>query len=194
MIDPEKITNFNRTDSELEELILFAVLVAGKNARTQALKLHDFLGENVKQPFKFISSLITADSLIDVMQHHGLGKYNLLEKSFTELVKRFSDGKLRTATVDELEQVPGIGMKTARFFVLHSRENSQVSVIDTHLLKYLAREYPSIRMPKTTPQKRAEYLLLEELFLKECQKKNVTPYNGDLTCWITQGRTIVNER
>jgi DNA repair protein RadC len=118
MIDPEKITNFNRTDSELEELILFAVLVAGKNARTQALKLHDFLGENVKQPFKFISSLITADSLIDVMQHHGLGKYNLLEKSFTELIKRFSDGKLRTATVDELEQVPGIGMKTARFFVV----------------------------------------------------------------------------
>lgn len=193
MINPEKITDFQRTDSQLEELMLFAVLVAGKNARTQALKLEQFLGENVKHPFKFISNLILSGSLRDVMKNHGLGKYNLLEKSFQCLVDNFSDGRLRTASIEELEKVPGVGMKTARFFVLHSRENSQVSVIDTHLLKYLSREFPDIPMPKTTPQKRSLYLQLEELFLSECRKKNVTPYDGDLTCWRTQGRTIAYE-
>ena len=191
MIDPTNITNFQRTDAELEELMLFAVLVAGKNARIQAVKLEQFLNANVNAPFKLITNLINNGTLVEEMKKVGLGKYNLLKDSFQYLVNNFPDGKLRNASIEQLEEVPGVGMKTARFFVLHSRANSRVAVIDTHLLKYLAREFPASSVPKSTPQKRELYLDMERLFLAECIKKNVTPYNGDLTCWLTQGRTIV---
>lgn len=36
MIDPKNITNFDRTDNELEEFALFAIAVAGKSAKTIA--------------------------------------------------------------------------------------------------------------------------------------------------------------
>ena len=40
MITPTTITNYNRTEAELEEFLMFAILVAGKGAEQQALKLH----------------------------------------------------------------------------------------------------------------------------------------------------------
>lgn len=42
MIDPNNVTNYERTQKELEEFILFAVLVANKNS-THAAKAPDFL-------------------------------------------------------------------------------------------------------------------------------------------------------
>ena len=41
MIDPYKITNYNRTESQLQEFLLFCILVAGKTAYIQAKKLED---------------------------------------------------------------------------------------------------------------------------------------------------------
>ena len=43
MIDPRKVTKFDRTLEELEEFMLFAIVVAGKNAFQQARKLEQFL-------------------------------------------------------------------------------------------------------------------------------------------------------
>jgi len=43
MIDPSNITNFDRTDGELEEFALFAPAVAGKTADVQASKVNELL-------------------------------------------------------------------------------------------------------------------------------------------------------
>lgn len=200
MIDPENITNFNRTDAELEELMLFAVCVAGKNARTQAKKLATFLDKVVgpdlefKSPFQYIEKLIRDGLFRDELEKSKLGKYGLLIKSFKYLVTHFSSGLLRKASLDELELTPGVGLKTARFFVLHSRSDSRVAVIDTHLLKYLKREFPNIDVPKVTPQQYGVYRQMENLFLQKCDEEGVTPYEGDLTCWLTKGERLKNEK
>lgn len=193
MIDPEKITNFNRSNSELEELFLFAVLVAGKNARMQAVKLEAFLAEGRKiypSPFGYIYQLIKSKQLVAKLEKHKLGKYRLLSQSFEYAVENFSGGRLMTATCEELEKIPGVGLKTARFFLLHSRPDSRVAVIDTHLLKYLKREYTAVTTPSVTPADPNKYKLFEGLFLGSCLKEGVTPYHGDLTCWITKGERI----
>ena len=53
MIDPSNVTNPARTPAELEEFLLFCVVVAGKNADQQAQKLlQRFLGG--RRPFAFI--------------------------------------------------------------------------------------------------------------------------------------------
>ena len=193
MINPENITNFNRTDGELEELMLFAVCVAGKNARIQAIKLDAFLG-TVTSPFNYITELINKNTLRTELQKSRLGKYNLLEKAFRYLAKNFSSGLLRNTSIEELEATPGVGMKTARFFALHSRSNSRVAVIDTHLLKYLKREFPQVDVPKITPFVARIYNHMERLFLQRCDEQGVTPHEGDLTCWLTKGDRIKNEK
>lgn len=191
MINPENITDFKRSDAQLEELFLFAVLVAGKNARVQADKLELFLGaEGLKAPFKYIRDLDNNGKLRQKLEESKVGKYNLLIKSFRYMVENLSNGILREAPIEWLEKTPGVGLKTARFFVLHSRPDSRVAVIDTHLLKYLKREFVAVDVPTVTPFDPAKYKVMETLFLGCCLKENVTPYHGDLTCWITKGEKI----
>jgi len=43
MINPTTITNYNRTQSELEEFLMFSIMVAGKSAKQTAQKLNQFL-------------------------------------------------------------------------------------------------------------------------------------------------------
>jgi hypothetical protein len=43
MIDPYNITNYNRTEGELQKFLLFCIVVAGKTAYIQAQKLEEFL-------------------------------------------------------------------------------------------------------------------------------------------------------
>lgn len=191
MVNPEKITNFDRSNEELEELFLFAVLVAGKNARIQATKLEAFLGEEgVKSPFVYLKKLIATGQLVKALKEQKIGKYKLLSASLEYAVTNFSNGKLRYATCEDLEKIPGVGLKTSRFFILHSRLGSKVAVIDTHLLKYLKREFKSVTVPSVTPADPNKYKLFETLFLGSCFKEQVTPYEGDLTCWLTKGERI----
>ena len=43
MIDPYNITKYDRTQNELEEFLLFCIVVAGKTAYIQSRKLDEFL-------------------------------------------------------------------------------------------------------------------------------------------------------
>ena len=43
LIDPYKITNYKRSKNELEEFLLFCIVVAGKTAYIQSQKLDEFL-------------------------------------------------------------------------------------------------------------------------------------------------------
>ena len=45
LIDPKQLTNFNRTDAELEALAIFSIAVASKNALTTANLIGKVLGE-----------------------------------------------------------------------------------------------------------------------------------------------------
>ena len=84
MIDPSAVTHITRTESELEEFILFCIVVAGKNADQQARKLEDFLGGAA--PFPLIRSL--RDGELDRnLKRVKLGKYALLGESFRRLAR-----------------------------------------------------------------------------------------------------------
>jgi hypothetical protein len=129
MIDPTNMTNYERDDWELEEMIFFCVCVAGKNAMTTARGLESFLSvasfaafvddEPPWMPFKAIDWLFSHGINVAVLlKDAGIGCYNHRAQTFRELIK--SDFDLKTCTVDDLETVKGIGMKTSRFFILHS--------------------------------------------------------------------------
>lgn len=183
MINPTEITNYNRTEAELEEFLMFAILVAGKGAEQQAKKLDAFLSfikkHNFgKTPFECIQQCI-GYQLVNSMMVFKLGQYKRIEGAFKGILA--FKGRLKNVTIEELESVKGIGSKTARFFVLHSRPDAKVAVLDTHILKWMSEQgYKNI--PKATPPKK-KYAEIEKLFLQEAIRHQMTPADLDLTIW-----------
>ena len=135
MIDPFNITKFNRTTAELQELLLFAVAVAGKTASIISKKIDEFLKPaGGTLPFNYLLKF-DKHEILKELQKVRLGKYKILTQAYSCLAK--SKLNLRECSVNDLEEVPGIGPKTSRFFLLHTRPNQNVACIDTHIKKWL---------------------------------------------------------
>ena len=189
MIDPSNITNFNLIDAELEEHILFWVAAAGKNGRTAARCLEKFMITTAAKyqnnaPFAAILKTKSLFDLPETLKSCGMGCYNNKARSFYELaVAKFSDKlNLRTCSAEDLEKIYGIGMKTARCFILHSRKGARLSGLDTHMLKHL-REMGVEDVPKSTPSSKKKYMILEQEVLKLADEAGMSPADYDLMIW-----------
>lgn len=112
-----------------------------------------------------------------------LGQYTRLVSCFREVVSCGID--LRTCTIEELENIHGIGPKTSRFFITCNRPNVRHAVIDTHLLKFL-NQYLGLTVPATTPSGR-EYARLEKAYLDYSDKVGCNPAELDLAIWKIYG-------
>jgi thermostable 8-oxoguanine DNA glycosylase len=177
MIDPTAVTNYNRTDAELEELMLFSIAVAGKTAQVVSKQLQTLLDAAPgSSPFDKIKKLTKNGKLLAALKKSRLGKYGILIKAYPQ-VTAFN---LRTCTADELETVHGIGPKTARFFLLHSRPGIQVAALDTHILKFLKALGHDV--PDSTPTGK-KYKLLEAVFIEEAKKRGRSIAELDLAIW-----------
>ena len=145
MINPYSITNYNRTVPELEEFILFCIVVAGKKAYIQARKLDEFLlsvkarlmmPEQVS-PFQIIKSAEQHGILFEEIKKAKLGQYKKINSAFKYISEK--EYNLVRMTPKILEEIPGVGMKTSRFFLLHSDifYKDKIAILDTHILKFI---------------------------------------------------------
>lgn len=182
LTDPNFPIIFDRTQEELEENLLFCVVVAGKKASTQIRLLHSFLnsGSPGLSPFDKIRAMNSEGSLSQNLMNSRLGQYTRLVCCFRALIS--SDINLSNCTVEDLETIHGIGPKTARFFMTCNREDVRHAVIDTHLLKYM-NQYMGIDVPSTTPGSQREYSRLEKLYLDHVDSLGVNPAELDLAIW-----------
>lgn len=185
MIDPTNITNYNLTDEELEEHILFWVCAAGKNGKVAASSLEILLTMityNNMSPFEAIRESLRIDAVpFAVMMHTaGIGCHSHKSRTFKELA--YSKLNLRTCTSDDLEKIYGIGKKTSRCFILHSRKDAQCAGLDTHMLKHL-KEVGVENVPKQTPSSKKQYERLEKEVLKLAKAAGMSPANYDLMIW-----------
>lgn len=194
MIDPFNITNYNQTDEQLEEFLLFWILVAGKTAKTAARGLDCFLtrvGGYIDGPFNAIrrqhtlSTLGMEESIADLLKKCGIGCYNAKSESIKQA--SFSGYNLRNCTPDELELIKGIGPKTSRCFILHSREGARVAGLDTHILKFLRSKKHEV--PDSTPSHRKLYAKLENLFIKYADEAGMSVADFDLHVWKMYARS-----
>jgi thermostable 8-oxoguanine DNA glycosylase len=190
MIDPYNITNFNSTDVELEEVLMFWVCVAGKNAKIIASALDKLLKKIILKesdtPFEAVSRL-NKDALGELLKSCGVGCHTIKARALKDLVRRGLD--LRNCSIDELESVYGIGPKTARCFLIHSRPNVRHAGLDTHILKFLRSK--GHKVPKSTPNTSKKYREIEELFLNYADKSGKNLAEFDLELWrkgATDGR------
>lgn len=195
MVNPYDITNYNRTQNELQEFLLFTIVVAGKTAYIQAQKLDQFL-KSINTRLMMTDNISPFQSLISAY-HHGilleeihkakLGQYKKIYSAFIYIIEH-SVNLDRTNPV-ELEMIPGVGMKTSRFFLLHSDINykDNIAILDTHILKFIKENIDDLA-PKSTPTNSNKYKYWENLFLIWCQKNKKNTAEFDLEIWKSYAR------
>lgn len=183
LVDPTNVINYERTNAELELWWLFSLVVAGKTATTQARLLNNFL-ESLPDawpntPFERINASYERgrDFLMGKLKESRLGQYNRLYPAFVQSLAL----DLRNATIDDLEAIHGVGPKTARMFLMMSREGVRHAALDTHVLKHLNAN--GIAAPKSTPPAGKKYRELEEAFLQLADRSNMSVAEYDLMVW-----------
>lgn len=211
-IDPNHVTFYHRSRPRLEQFVLWATTVPTKNAHRMAQANHRLLVDlaftyGELSPFEVVREAIRAGRLHFFLEKHRIGQYCRIERCWQELtrvsltdeIRRDKRGEQIVVTnavnlrsVEELEQVHGIGMKTARFIVLHNVEGAHYAVLDTHLMKELRLlGYPVMvatkevdgKLVTTVPLTRERYLRYEQWVLKEAGKAGLTPADYDLSVW-----------
>jgi peptidoglycan hydrolase-like protein with peptidoglycan-binding domain len=146
MITPTAITNYNRNSVELLEFAIFAACVAGKDSDQTAKKVDalwrdkgfrttlrvqwEFPPETDRQYELYVR--LIRQHLVD----HKIGQYDRLSRVIYMFNQASED--LKQVLFNDLVNFKGIGPKTAAFFLLHSRQNADMPVIDTHICKYMA--------------------------------------------------------
>ena len=181
LINPKDITNYNRTDVELESFWIFCILVAGKNSDTTSRLVTKLLkNRGDKTPFEFIRSLKLTE-LRNYLVAHKTGQYDRIRKALFFSAKL----NLRTCTRDDLMDIHGVGPKTARFFLLHSREFCDEVVLDTHILNWMRVKCDIKDAPKNTPQVPEKYAKYAGLckYLMEIHYPGLTLAQADLMIW-----------
>lgn len=182
MIDPSNIINYDRTSVEIEGLFIFTVAVAGKNAKTTAKAVNNFLeSRGSLSPFEYIRGLINRNLLLAELKKHHLGNYTKLQHVYSTAVNSYKSGlELKTISRDDLCKIKYVKMKTASCFLGWVLPDVKYAMLDVHILRYLRGIYGDI-IPKTTPQNIKKYLEIEQLFLIECGDNN--PAKFDLEIW-----------
>ncbi len=174
-----------QTQYKLEYKLLFSMVVAGKSATFAEGAMKKFLDSyNLPEapPLEIVGRMYLDGVLGAALRNAKTGNYTKLEKAFVEAAERVLNGSLdlRVCTPSQLEEIPGIGPKTSRFFILWTRPDARVAALDTHILKWL--RYLGYKAPKSTPTGK-KYEELELAFLAEADKRKMKPAALDTMIW-----------
>ena len=175
------------TDAELEVFFITAVSVGGRPTKTIAQRL-DFMLTTLAtkhgdlSPFALIN-LTPEKEISQALQAAGIGLHEQKAKALC-----FAAGlwvcemlDLRNCTLDELEAIKFVGVKTARFFVMHTRPTAKVVALDDHILKHLSAN--GVKAPYTVPAMGRTYLLLEREFIRLADEAKMNPAEYEHKIW-----------
>lgn len=156
----------------------FCICVAGKNAKTTAKainKLVELSAEgDVVSEFLYFNPQQAQDWLKSV----GIGCQRKNAAALHTIAHRIfmRSAFLAEASFDDLMAIPGIGPKTAAYFLMHTRENPTVAVLDRHILRWMGE-------PDQTPSNMKRYMELSDRFLREASIRGMHPADLDLRVW-----------
>jgi len=186
-VDPKSVTNFCRTDRELQAFWLFSIAVAGKNSDIASYALQRFLSNmrDDQTPFEYLSELGEI-GIQNALVASRIGQYYRIKTAFVQSL----DLDLRTCSLEDLTAIFGVGPKTARFFLLHTRKNIEYAILDTHILAWM-RKHGVEYAPTKTPHPK-EYEKYERLFIKlaKAHFPGMALADIDLLIWIEQSGRI----
>lgn len=124
-----------------------------------------------------------------LLKKEGIGQYDRLMKCWKTIRNIKPIGQLKTITREELVTIPGIGPKTASFFIVHSRKWQEMAVLDVHILDWVREQYPLFKIPEQTPQDLNVYRQIEGLFLGRACQLNMSPADLDNHIWKQRSKS-----
>lgn len=168
-----------------EWALLYCAVVAGKSAtfadgvvQRLAAELADYRTQSVFQALRWYRERLPLEELLRKVRS---GNYSRLARTFGEVID--SDFDLASVTSDQLQTLHGIGPKSAKFFILWTREgNQQHAALDVHVLRWLAAQGVA-NVPQSTPSAGPEYDRLEREFLRFAAVYGATPRELDEAIW-----------
>lgn len=180
IIDYNNITNYNRTLEELTAFIMWCTVTPGKRSDVITPKFNSMF-DKIK-PTELIRS--HSKTIRTALEKAGIGQYDRITKCWKAISKLIKPvNLLPDVTRDTLLEIPGIGPKTASFFIAHSQPYAEVAVLDTHILQYLQTIYLKYPVARATPQEIDEYKRLEYMFLGIAASRNMSPAELDNEIW-----------
>lgn len=188
-----------KTRAQKEYWVLFGIMVANKSAEQTYKKLNALLSEierlpihcgGGKTPFQLIEVARRFGKLRPLLKKHRTGQYTRIYKAFKSVLYAVDVDKM---TVSLLENVYGIGPKTARMIMLYTQPDATCVPLDTHVLKFLAKEYPKKKVPKVTPSAGKTYTELEALFQQAAEKRGKSVRQLDTEVWTSYAKGAKGE-
>lgn len=186
---------------ELEVFLIHCIIVAGKsapfgNAKTTAL----LKGSNGQTPFDYLRAKLKDGSLREWLQTVKTGNYGKMYTALLHLTLDYVN--LETCTLEQLEAIPYIGLKTSRYFLMYTRpenETNDMAVIDTHALKWLKKDpwaqkrlaqLGVTEVPDSTPPRTAKklYLKLQRVICEDAKRKGMTARAWDANNWDNESK------
>ena len=177
---------------------MFGVLAAGKSSSVQAKKLNDFLSTPMPtkdqvldpsaepSPFGWLSALKAEDLIGPMARRHKLGKYTrVVLPCFRSLAEKPVD--VMDTGLEELKAIPGVGPKTAEFFLLHTDEGFCGAALDTHILDWLGGQ--GYEVPDASPQGEQDYARLRRACREEARKRGMTTAELDSIIWKSKSKS-----
>lgn len=190
MIVPTQITDYNRTQAGLLQFAIFAVCVAGKDSDQTAKKVNALwrdqnfrttLSTQFSFPPETESQYTLYIKLIrEYLETHKIGQYDRLSRVIF-LLNQMS-ANLDTVMFNDLVNYKGIGPKTAAFFLLHSRRDATIPVIDTHICKYMATKGIEMKVTSSLSKYMANAELVKYHVLQDYAGHTLA--EADLDLWI----------
>lgn len=177
-------------ESDLQWWLVYTIIVAGKSykfAERAVGRLKAF--QRNQLPFDMIRRLIDHHLLGSALQSARTGNYTRIERALRQVVNAKID--LATCAPEELEAIHGIGPKTSRFFVLSTRPNYRCAALDIHILRWLGAQ--GYDVPPQTPTG-SRYAELERAFLREADRRGLTPRQLDSEIWEKASGYTVNQQ
>ncbi len=158
--------------------LFYAIVVAGKTAAFATAATRRVIEAVGDTPlFDWVRLRSEAD-VEQVMRQARTGNYGKIGRALRFLCEAQID--LAVCGPADLEQVPGIGPKTSRFFILRQRPDSRYAALDVHVLRWMRDQ--GYDAPKSTPQGKA-YDRLEQQFLAEADARGLLPGQLDWLIW-----------
>jgi hypothetical protein len=133
--------------------------------------------------------------MVQLLQENKVGQYVRLSRFLFTVARlhAYKELDLCKATREQLIELPGYGLKSASFFLLFTRQSQQLACLDTHILQYMQRNKLARNIPKTTPSG-DEYLRLEQVFLRHCEKLGRLPAELDFEIWKENSVTMRGQK
>lgn len=164
----EAPTTYNR-----QVFLIFGILVAGKTSgfgveKTRAL-LDALPGSSRSLPFRRI--LLAYYGLEGLLREIRTGRYGLLAVTFRETARTINVDK---CTIANLQSVPGIGPKTANYFMMYGRGDRTCAAIDTHMKKFLRECGCKVG---------SDYMAMQRAFVRRAEALKLAPMELDAYIW-----------